>query len=262
MMVASCCPFYDSVARRDKTIHISRERSSMHEELWAGPDLKLQYAEFHLQKMQQSLEGPPRDQTSVALQAAGAIIDTGWQRSFYLHLDAFLSTTRSVPEIIQCCFGEDAATQSKSNKRMSDWFQKQLSSDERGRRRQFKTQFASYYRDFRSRRLSEVRHNIEHRTGVTPATFTIKGLFGDTHTGSPTQPVPISETRKIDDPDLAFLAKPNPIQPRWDDFEIEGKPGFPACREHLDAAIALVAQGRKIVEVVHGTKQVSIPPIY
>ncbi len=154
----------------------------MHEELWAGPDLKLQYAEFHLQKMQQSLEGPPRDQTSVALQAAGAIIDTGWQRSFYPHLDAFLSTTRSVPEIIQCCFGEDAATQSKSNKRMSDWFQKQLSSDERGRRRQFKTQFASYYRDFRSRRLSEVRHNIEHRTGVTPARFAIKGLFGDTHT--------------------------------------------------------------------------------
>jgi hypothetical protein len=142
---------------------------------------------------------------------------------------------------------------------MSDWFQKQLSSDERGRRRQFKTQFASYYRDFRSRRLSEVRHNIEHRTGVTPATFTIKGLFGDTHTGSPTQPVPISETRKIDDPTLAFLAKPNHIQPRWDDFEIEGKPGFSACREHLDAAIALVAQGRKIADLVHGTKQVSIP---
>jgi hypothetical protein len=111
--------------------------------------------------------------------------------------------------------------------------------------------------------LSEVRHIIEHRTGVAPATVTIKGLFGDTHTGSPTQPVPISETRQIDDPNLALLlAKPNPIQPRWNDFEIEGKPLFAECREHLNSAIALVEQGRKIAGVVHGTKQVSTPPIY
>jgi hypothetical protein len=108
-----------------------------------------------------------------------------------------------------------------------------------------------------------VRHNIEHRTGVAPATVTIKGAFGDTHKGSPTQQVPISETRQMDDPTAALLlAKPHPIQPRWSDFEIEGKPLFAECREHLDAAIALVAQGRKIADLVHGTNQVSIPPIY
>jgi hypothetical protein len=236
--------------------------SSTHEELWAGPYLKLQYAEFHLQKMGQSLEGPPRDQHSVAMQAAGAIIDTGWQRSIYPYLDAFLSTTRSIPEIIQCCFGVDAATGRKNNK-MKDWFDHQLSSEEKHRRRQFKAQFNGDYSGFRSRRLSEVRHNIEHRTGVAPATVTIKGAFGDTHKGSPTQQVPISETRQMDDPTAALLlAKPHPIQPRWSDFEIEGKPLFAECREHLIAANALVEKARKVAELVHGRKQVSIPPIY
>jgi hypothetical protein len=158
--------------------------------------------------------------------------------------------------------GVDAATRSKSNKKMREWF-KQLSTDEQDRRTKFKTQFAGDYRGFRSRRLSEVRHNIEHRTGVAPVTVTIKGAFGDTHKGSPTQQVPISETRQMDDPTAALLlAKPHPIQPRWSDFEIEGKPLFAECREHLDAAIALVAQGRKIADLVHGTGQVSIPPIY
>ena len=30
-----------------------------------------------------------------------------WQDSFYYHLDAFLMATRSVPDIIQQCFGAD-----------------------------------------------------------------------------------------------------------------------------------------------------------
>ena len=58
------------------------------------------------------------------MQAGGAIIDTGWQRSIYPHLDAFLSTTRSIPEIIQCCFGVD-----DGNREIRDWFDK-LSPDE------------------------------------------------------------------------------------------------------------------------------------
>jgi len=228
----------------------------MYDELWAGPLLKLEYAAFHLQKMQQALEGPPRDHHSVAMQAGGAIIDTGWQRSIYPHLDAFLSTTRSIPEIIQCCFGVD-----DRNREIRDWFDK-LSPDEQDRRRQFKRQFGDDYRGFRSLRMSKVRHITEHRTGVAPATVTIKGSFGDTHKGSPTQPVPTSETRQIDNPNLAFLAKPQSIQPRWNDFEFEGKPLFAACHEHLNAASALVEKGRQIADVVHSTKQVSIPPTY
>jgi hypothetical protein len=54
-----------------------------------------------------SIQSPEQTAINVALQASGAIIDTGWRRSFYAYLDAFLSTARSVPEIIQCCFGVD-----------------------------------------------------------------------------------------------------------------------------------------------------------
>jgi hypothetical protein len=195
------------------------------------------------------------------MQAAGAITDTGWQRSIYPYFDAFLSTARSIPEVIQCCFGMDAAT--SRNHEMKNWFDHQLSSDERDRRHQFKQQFADDYRGFRSLRMSKVRHNIEHRTGVGPATVTIKGAFGDTHKGSPIQQVPLFETRQMDNPTEALLlAKPHPIQPRWSDFEFEGKSLFPECREHLDAANALVEKARKIADAVHGTKQVSIPPNY
>jgi hypothetical protein len=48
-----------------------------------------------------------------ALESMGVIVDDGWHRAFYAHLDAFLSATRSLPEIIQCCFGVD--------RRLSGW---------------------------------------------------------------------------------------------------------------------------------------------
>jgi hypothetical protein len=70
---------------------------STHEELWAGVELKLQYAEFHLQQMSRSLEPPERTHMNVALEAAGAIIGTDWQISLYAHFDALLSAARSVP---------------------------------------------------------------------------------------------------------------------------------------------------------------------
>ena len=72
-------------------------------ELWAGVDLKLQNAEFHLSQMQRHWSRRPEP----ALEASGAIIDTEWQRSFYAHFDAFLSAARSVAEVIRCCFGVD-----------------------------------------------------------------------------------------------------------------------------------------------------------
>ena len=54
----------------------------MHEALWAGIERKLDNAKFHFEKMGQSLEPPESTHMNVALQAAGAIIDTHWQRSF------------------------------------------------------------------------------------------------------------------------------------------------------------------------------------
>ena len=102
--------------------------SFMNEILWGGPALKLEFAQYHFTKMGRSLQPPARTVSNVALEAAGAIIDTSWQRSIYAHLDAFLSVTRSIPEIIQCCFSVDLA-----NREMTKWYNT-LTSDERNRR--------------------------------------------------------------------------------------------------------------------------------
>jgi hypothetical protein len=227
----------------------------MHEDLWAGVHLKLQHAQFHLQRMGQSLEPPERTATNVALQAAGAIIDTGWQRSFYAHLDAFLSAARSVPEIVQCCFGVD-----EGHPDMKRWFGK-LPEAEKLRRREFKKQFKTTYDSFRALRLGTLRHISEHRTGVAPVKVTISGLFGVTYIGGPVKLVPISETRHIGDPDLSWMNRPIPLrQPSWDDFKLEGQPLFPACQEYLNGARDLVENARHISDAVHGTMGLSSPP--
>ena len=46
----------------------------MHEEMWAGVELKVQNAEFHLQRMEQSLNLPEPTALYVALEASGAIL--------------------------------------------------------------------------------------------------------------------------------------------------------------------------------------------
>ena len=230
-----------------------RRGSFMHEELWAGVALKLQYAAFHLLQMERSLEPPEQTAIAIVLEASGAIIDTGWERSFYAHLDAFLSAARSVPEIIQCCFGEDLG-----HREMKEWFRK-LPGDEQDRRHKFKKEFETHYANFRALRLSTARNISAHRT-FAPATVTISGRFGVTYIGNPAQRVPISETPQIADSALAFLAKPKPVRPEWDDFDIEGQPLFPACRDYLNAARSLMDEARRIVLLVHGTQSLSFPP--
>jgi hypothetical protein len=49
----------------------------MHEKLWAGPELKLQYAQFHFDMMSWSIQQPEPTSYNVALQSSGAIIDRG-----------------------------------------------------------------------------------------------------------------------------------------------------------------------------------------
>ena len=72
--------------------------------LWAGVDLKVSYAGFFLGQMTSALQ-PQRTQTTVALE--GTIVGNLWQQSFYPNFDAFLAMTRSIPEVIKCCFGKD-----------------------------------------------------------------------------------------------------------------------------------------------------------
>ena len=224
----------------------------MHDELWAGVESKLENSAFHLDRMGQSLQPPERTHMNAALEASGVILTTNWQRALYAHLDAFLSTTRSVPEIINCCFGQDSSQQMKS------WFDK-LSPDEQDRRRDFSKQFKANHVKFRAHDLSQARHVSEHRKGYAPVEVAIKGFFGVVYTGSPVKPVPTSETRVIDNPEYAFLAKPMPLRPSWQDFTIDGKPLFDECGAYLERARTLIAEARTISAKVHGNKAL-MPP--
>jgi len=221
------------------------------EKLWAGVGLKLQYAAFHLQRMGQALEPPERTQWNVALEASGAIIDTGWQRSFYAHFDAFLSATRSVAEIIRCCFGVD------EHPAMTTWFDK-LPAEEQARRCEFRSRFQAPYDSFVKSPLAAARRVSEHRTGYAQVTVTISGMFGVTYTGGPASQVPISETRQHIEP--PFMSRPIPVRPNWADFDIGGKGLFPACQDHLNRAGALIAEARRIAEKVHGSSSLTHPP--
>ena len=167
--------------------------------------------------MQQSLDRPS-DAYSVALESSGAIIDNRWQLYIYAHLDAFLSATWSIPAIIQCCFGIDPFTR-RIPHQMNDWWNT-LSQNEKDRRQLFDDRFKQLHCKFRALPLGPVRHTIEHRSGVAPAAVTITGLYGVTYVGGPGDPVPLTETRQIDDPNLQHLAKPRAIHPRWNDFYI------------------------------------------
>jgi hypothetical protein len=226
--------------------------SAMHEELWAGVQLKLDNAEFHLAQMGRSIQGPERTGHTVAMEAAGAIVGNLWQQSFYAHLDAFLSAARSVPEVIKWCFGVD------QNPRVKPRFD-QLPAGELDRRNEFMKQFRAPYDAFCQRPLSGERNITVHRTGYPSVTVTIRGLFGEIYEGDPVTPVPIAETRKMDDPSFGWMAQPVPLQPMWQDFKINGLDLFPECAEHLLAARALAAEANSISTQVHGNNTLTLP---
>jgi hypothetical protein len=136
--------------------HCESKVSMFMHELWAGVELKLENAGFHLRQMERSLAPPDRTQHNVALEASGAIIDTGWQRSFYAHFDAFLSAVRSIPQIIKFCFGVDTHPSRKFD---------QLPAEEQVRRREFQRQFGPHLKAFDQLLVSTSRHISEHRTG-------------------------------------------------------------------------------------------------
>jgi len=225
-------------------------------DLWAGVDLKLNNARFHLDGMGKALQPPdPRPQNIALYASSGAFVLNDWHLAFYAHLDAFLSAARSVPEIIRCCFGVDRA-----NRTMADWFNA-LDQNERVRRKRFGTRFKADYDGFRALPLGTARHISEHRTGVTPVTVTISGRFGVTYVGNPTTRVPTTETRRSpDDYSWQSMAQPTPVQPTWNDFDINGQPLFETCRAYVDSARTLIERARALTQEVHGDSTVTPPP--
>jgi hypothetical protein len=224
----------------------------LHEELWAGVLLKVEHANFHFSQMGRSIQPPERTHYNVAIEASGAIIDTGWQRSFYAYFDAFLSAARSVPEILQCCFGYDPSHHMKA------WFDA-LPDDEQRRRKEFSTRFASALNTFRSLDLTTARHVSEHRRGFAQVDVAISDYFGVMHVGGTIRPLPSATSRQIDDPNVAFLATPLPLRPSWQDFKINERPLFAECDEYLRKAQALIDDARKIVDQVHGHDHLTHP---
>jgi hypothetical protein len=231
----------------------------MNEELWGGVELKISNAEFFLDRMRRSLQPPERTAMNVALRFSATIVGTQWQRPFYAYLDAFLAMCRSIPEIINCCFGKD--------KFMRDWF-KGLAAPEQNRRRMFSTQFQADREAFGKLPLSSARNITLHRTGFPPVEVTISGRFGVTYTGNAVRRVPSTETRPIapgDDPaDPAVLWQaiqpPVPVEAKCEDFTIGGKPLFPECHAYLRQAQSLVERARSIAQQVHGSDTLTTPP--
>ncbi len=225
---------------------------SMDEYLWRGPDLKLEYAMFHLDRMAQSIQEPQPTQHDVAILSSGAMRDGNWRQPFFAYFDAFLVATRSVPEIINYCFGMD---------RFTERWVFGLVTDEKRRRIDFNTGFKPHYKGFRDLLLSKQRNITLHRLGHTEVEVRVTGIFGVTYTGGPLGGIPLSETRQIENPDLAHLAKPRVLRPQPQDFKLDGQQLFDLCRQYLGAATQLREEARSIAEKVHGGNKLTTPPL-
>ena len=148
-----------------------------------------------------------------AIVSTGVIVDHPWQRRFYHHLDAFLAMSRSVPEIIRCCFGVDPM--------MRAWLSG-LKPPEQTRRRAFQAQLRPLSQTFTTMPLSGARNISLHRTGVPPVEVHVIGRWGP-YSGGPLTSIPQSEilpTVAGNDPALQWAATqpPQPVQPGASDF--------------------------------------------
>ena len=223
-------------------------------ELWAGIGRKVDSAWFHFERMDRELQPPELTPHQIVMQSTGTTIGRNWHRAFYAHFDAFLSTARSVPELIRCCFGVDDRTSV-----MKNWF-KSLDQDEQKRRRDFGTKFKAEYDGFHKLVLSTARNINDHRTGSPPVTVTVIGHFGMIYQGGPNRLIPSSEMRHDLPPEYSSMARSVAVEPTWKDFEIDGEPLYEICNDYLLRARGLAARGRELAQKVHGTGKITSPP--
>jgi hypothetical protein len=209
----------------------------MHEDLWANVHQKIEEARRAYDQMGTSLR--PREGHQ-RLEAAGAMAEHNWQESFWSAVGSFLVTVRSVPLIIEACFGKDLG-----HARMKKWFAS-LTADEQLRRKNFSTEFADDHDRIRKHHLTIERDVTVHRRGFPDARVEVPGPFGQMHTATPTTRIPTTESRPLepnigDDPALQWAATqpPRPIRtPPPDQFTVgpDRKPLFSECRAYLELA--------------------------
>ena len=224
----------------------------MNAHLWAGPELKREYAHFHLGTMIRVL-GPAdwTDDQTVQLNS-GAIVDRGQQPTLYPHFDAFLGAVHAIPDVIQCCFGRDKFGDLRL------WF-KALSPGEQARRKEFSRRLKPLLYAFRALPLSGTRNTTVHRLGYPPVASRHTGRFGVVHEGTPTRHIPTAETSPHVPP-LPMMASATPIELRAEDFTIDGRPLLTVCTEYLEEAAGLIAAARSIEAAVHGASPLTSPP--
>lgn len=225
----------------------------MHEHLWKGADLKLEYASLHLQRMREALMPPERTTLIVALQISGTNIETDWQRHLYAYFDAFLPCVRSVADIVNCCFGHD------TNGRLKNWFNSLL-IDEQTRRKDFTKKFEAERKSFDNHLLTKARDVTAHRAGYPPIEVAFTGLWGVRYESNPTIRLSMNEVKPSDGSNMDWLNQPMPLRPNGEDFQIGGKNLFSACNEYIQDAKDLVSKARNISSIVHGINPLSDPP--
>jgi hypothetical protein len=137
-------------------------------DLWAGVERKISNARFFLGEMGQSLQHDHRAEARAIAAGLSVYMPMRWEESFYARLDAFLVMARSVPEVINCCFGENRSPQ------MRNWLSA-LSPDEKARRQTFSSNFRSDFDSFRALDLSNARDITVHRQGYPDVAITITG---------------------------------------------------------------------------------------
>jgi predicted nuclease of predicted toxin-antitoxin system len=182
-------------------------------------DSKLREASKHLQTMGQ-VPIHPRHRPGFSghhaamLSSPDTMMVHDWHDAFNSALNAFLSATRSVPDVIRNRFGYDCPDK-------NPWLLK-LDPDERTRRRRFGRRFEKQFERFGQLPLNEERNEAHHGSGVAHWEVVVRGSWG-TYTGGPLRRLPQTEYRESDpgeDPPLGWLpgACTRELEVRWTDF--------------------------------------------
>jgi len=235
----------------------------MHDEKWAGVAFKLDEAQFFLERMSKVL-APTRLDTS-RRHPANVIEMTKWQPDFYYYLDAFVGAARSVPDVIQKCFGWDERSS-------GSWVQP-LDKAEIERRKKFQKKFTTIYSAFHRETLSRVRTGLFHWLGVPPVHTRVRVRFGQEYTRGPLDLIPSAACREFPPevaenvPVSAFQSLP--VEPSWQEFTLEipqpnapprSIPLFEECKRYKEAAKDLMSKAKEISDRVHGAEPLTAPP--
>jgi hypothetical protein len=234
----------------------------VYEHLWLGVDARIAEAHHACGEMYRSLQQPPEHRHWNVALMAGAVFHSPWQDHFYGHVSTFLAKVRSVPSIIEACFGAD-----RGSPEMRDWL-KGVPPDELCRREAFSDKFRADRQTFRDHHLTNERDVSEHRRGFPNIEATVVGPFGTEYVARPDRRIPTSECRPLE-PDIdgdsgkmwAATLPPRPIDPpRPDQWTVKGRPLFDECRAYLQLAQDIRVRAQVICDAEHAGRHLSAPP--